>query len=910
VAWDRDRYRREVMDPARRAGGVPPPDLYVRYGVDPGAAPAGFASQIRAVVGYWGELTGNLSYQQLARALLRAHAELEQDGPLTPARLAAHAAAARQEQARRLARMAEAEAGSVTHAGPDTVLRLRDALGGQVTESDVAAALSQAGVRVTSAFPPLPAEPHAKQPDLARLTRQLGKRLAAEVVFGDAVRDGFRVLHGFRLADGRALDEATLRQARDRTAALPFTDPARAPTENVLAILGTAARHAGDLDALLLSEVVERLRPLADGGFLQRPLAVQARDLGLDEDEAGLLAGALLSTETFRAERREDVLRAQAAQALDTSKLRAAQRLAAGLPAADPVAQRVAALDARVTALSREADDELASGRRDRAAARLAAAVELAGDDQALTERLIALPPPAPRDVAATMDGKHILVTWQAASGALTGRLQYRVLRGHDGAPSTPSAGTVVTERTAQALAVDEGAPPGADLYYSVFACYSVLASRLTQACSPPGVTGPAVLALDVTDVRVTEGNTTVTGSWQPAPGARAVLVRRGTGRPPDGAENGTPVEASLTGFTDSGLRTGTEYFYRITASYRTGDGQRHDSAGVVVPATPEHEPEPVADLTVAVAEAGDGTRAVVATWTPPRHGEVRLAVSDTRRRWAPGSRLTAREADTPSLRGLPGAPRRGDDGRARLELSLPSGRHYIVPLTVGRNMVVAGNTAELELVAPVSGLTADRLGDQARLAWEWPAGATDAMVRWAGGEQCFARHVVVDEGVTIAIGPAETVIEVRARYPHRDGPLAAPPATTTVPARGVAVDYRIRRGTRGTRGTRRTWGTRGTRSVRGRRWRRTVEFIPERATQLPAIVIVQATTTYRPGDPSEGETLQRLEPQPVTPELHVTVPVSPRRVPGWLACFPDPADPDADTVLLFPPPDDEMRLP
>jgi len=242
---------------------------------------------------------------------------------------------------------------------------------------------------------------------------------------------------------------------------------------------------------------------------------------------------------------------------------------------------------------------------------------------------------------------------------------------------------------------------------------------------------------------------------------------------------------------------------------------------------------------------------------------------------------------------------RGGGDGRDRLELSLPSGRHYIVPLTTGRNMVVAGNTAEVELVDPVSGLTGDRLGDQARLAWEWPAGATDVVVRWAGGEQCFARHVYVDQGVTIAIGPAETRIEVRARYPHRDGLLAASPVTTTVPARGVAVDYRIRRGARGARG-------RG----RGRRWRRTIEFISERATQLPAIVIVQATTTYRPGDPSEGETLQRVEPQPVTPEQPVTVPVSAHRVPGWLACFPDPADPDADTVLLFPPPDDEMRLP
>lgn len=895
MAWDRDRYRREVLEPARR-GGVPPPDLYARYGVSASAANrAAFAAQVSAVVAYWRELTGNRSYQQLARALLAAHAELERDGPLTPATLAARAAWARQDQARRLARMAEAEAGSVTHAGPDTVLRLRDALGGQVTETEIAGALSQAGVRVVSAFPALPAEPHAKQPDLARLTRQLGKRLSPEVVFGDAVRDGFHVLRGFRLADGRTLDEAALRQARDRTAALPFSDPARAPTENVLAILGAAARDPGDLDALLLSEVVERVRPLADSGFLQRPLAVQARDLGLDEDEAGLLAGALLTSETSSG---EHALRAQAAQALDTGKLRAAQRLAAGLPATDPVAQRIAEIDARVTALSREADDELASGRRERAAARLAAAVEAAADDPALTERLLALRPPAPRNVDATMDGKRLRVTWEPAGAALTGRLRYRVLRGRDGAPPTPSAGTIVSARTAQALAVDESPPPGTDLYYSVFAYYDVLAGRLAEACSLPGVTGPTMLALDVADVRVTAGDTTVAGSWQSPPGARAVLVRRDTGRAPRGADDGTPVEARLTGFTDTGLRAGTEYFYRITASYRTGDGHRHHSPGVVVPATPEHEPEPVTDLTVTVT-VDNGARAVVAAWTPPRHGEVRLAASDTRPEWAPGSRLAAREAETPSLRGLPGVPRRGSDGRDRLELTLPSGRHFVLPLTTGRNMVVAGDTAEVELVDPVTGLTAERLHDQVRLAWEWPHGATDAVVRWADGEQCFARHVVVDEGVTVTIGPAETIIEVRARYPHRDGPVAAPAAATTVPARAVAVNYRIRRSRR-----------RGGPGSRFRRWRRTVEFIPERAIQLPAILIVQATTTFRPGDPAEGEALLRVEPQPVTPEQHVTVSVSGRRVRSWLACFPDPVDPDADTILLFPPPDDEMRLP
>jgi hypothetical protein len=884
MAWDRDRYRREVLEPARQNGNAPPPDLYERYGVRRGISdPAAFTSRVAEVLAYWRELDRRGRYQQLARALLTAHSGLERDGALTLAKFSSHDEMARREQARRLARMAEAEAGSATHAGPATVARLREALSIPVTEAEVAEALSQAGVRVVGAFPELPAGPHQKQPDLAQHVHQLGKRLSAEVVFGDAVRGGFRVLDGFRLADGRALDEATLNEARGRTAALPYADPARAPTENVLAILSTAARRPGDLDALLLSEVIERLRPFATLGFLQRPIAVQARELGLDEDEAGLLAGALLTEETPG---RGEVLRAQAAEALDAGRLRAAQRLAGELPAADPLAERITTQDARVAALSREADEELARGQRELAAARLADALEMATDDPALTERLIALPPLPPRNVGATMEGRDVRVTWEA-SAVLAGRLRYRVMRGQDGALASPSAGTAVSTQTTQNHAVDEGAPPGTDLFYSVFAFYGILADRIGDACSPPAVTGPVVLAVDVTSLHVTAGASSVAASWRPPPGARAILVRRGVGRPPRGAGDGTPVEASLTGFTDTELQIGTEYFYRISVSYQASDGHRHHSPGVVVSAMPSPEPEPVTDLIVTVA--GNGVPATVATWTPPRHGEVRLVASDAPPRWPVGSRVTPQEAA--SFRELPGVPRRGSDARDALELTLPSGRHYIVPLTTGGNTVVVGNAAEAELAEPVRGLVAERMHDCVRLAWEWPRGATEAVIRWADGEHRCSKRVYDDEGgVTVTVGHVETLIEVRAVYPHRGGPLTAPPAAVPVPARGVAVRYRIRRG------------------GMFRRRRRTVELFPERATCLPAIVIVQSTGPYVPDDPADGETLLRIEPQPVTPQRRVRVAVDVRKGPGWLACFTDPAAPD--TVLVFHPPAKEMRLP
>ena len=261
-------------------------------------------------------------------------------------------------------------------------------------------ALSRSGVRIVREFPDLPTAPHPKQASLSQYLRQLNRALSAAVVFGDAVPKGFRVLSGFRLTDGRRLDEAAIAAAGSRVSALPYSDPAKTPSENVLAILRAAARAPGDLDALLLSEIVEWLRPLASSGFVQGAIATQARELGLEPNEAGLIAAALLAVNS------SETLRQQVEDELTGRRLRAAQRLAAGLPAHDPLRQRIAALDAEVTALSRRADQELAQGRDEDAASLLAEAIGIADDDPELPGRLAAVPPPAP-PMAKADGGEH-----------------------------------------------------------------------------------------------------------------------------------------------------------------------------------------------------------------------------------------------------------------------------------------------------------------------------------------------------------------------------------------------------------------------------------------------------------------------------------------------------------------------
>lgn len=877
MTWERDTYLADVLEPARKAGNVPPPDLYVRYGLSRDIRDeAAFRRQIADVLAFWRELKSRRAYARLAETLIGAHAQLERDGRLTLKNFAERYADAHRAQVERLNRLAKTEAGVATHVGSGTVTRLRDALGGTVSDADVTEALARAGVRIIETFPELPAKPHPKQGDLTRYLAQLSIRLAAEVVFGGAVGRGFRILSGFRLADGRTLTEEEIAAARGRIAALPYSDPAKTPSENVLAILRAAARVPGELDTLLLSEILERLRPLARGGFVQRAIAGQARELGLHADEAGLIAAALLAPDTH------DALSQKVADELTRGMLRAAQRMATSLPADDPLLERIAAVDASVIALIRRAEAEEASGRPEPAAALLAEAIGIARDDPGIPARLAAIPPPPPRDAIARMDGNHVLITWRPSLTA-AGGVQYMITRGQDQAPGLPSQGVAVVTRTERTDVTDAAAPAGFELFYSVFA------ARGGEAWSPPAV-ATTMFTPDVTEVSVTSSDTSVDVSWRTHPGARAVHVVRREERPPTGIDDGMPVEASLTGFTEAGLGSGTEYFYRIVTSYLRADGQGRCSAGVVVRAVPEPVLLPVATLDV--SGPCDDQPAVLAIWTPPPYGRVRLVRSDKPLPWPPGTYVGLEEAA--ALAEIPGVPRRGTDGRDVLELRLPSGRHLVTPLSVGRNAAVIGHGVQAWLVEPVDGLSADRLHDEVQLGWIWPDHATDALVRWPGGEHRCSRRVYDDEGgVMITVGAAETTVEVRAVYPRPDGRLVSPGARVRVPARGIAVSYRIRSPSR---------------------WRpgeRTFEFITERDTRLPALVVVRTTGPYPPDDPHEGETIARLEPRDITEGQPVTFTVAVARGPGWVACFVDPATPESHVrgILLYPPPAEEMRM-
>jgi hypothetical protein len=307
---------------------------------------------------------------------------------------------------------------------------------------------------------------------------------------------------------------------------------------------------------------------------------------------------------------------------------------------------------------------------------------------------------------------------------------------------------------------------------------------------------------------------------------------------------------------------------------------------------------------------AGAGGPAVRATWTPPPYGQVRLVRSDQPLPWPAGTRL--RPDEVAGLREMPGLPRRDRDGREFLELRLPPGRHHLMALTVGRSASVAGAAAETWLTEPVRALAAARMHDQARLGWIWPDGATDSVIRWPGGQRHCSRRVYADEGgAVIAVGPGAVTVEVCAVYPRPDGCVASPGARVDVPERGVAVSYRIRPAGGFADGLAGRFGRLGRRGPQRVNIELTTEPGAGPDIRLPALVVVRSTGRYAPDDPSEGEVVARIEPQPLAPGRPVTVPAEVAWGPAWLACFTDPAAPadDAQRILLFPPPAAEMRL-
>jgi hypothetical protein len=824
--FDQARYRQDVIDPARKAGNVPPPDLMTRYAVSAAMAGsvAAFDARVAEVVKYWRGLQQQIVFRPLAVALLAAHARLKDAGELSYASFERQQTADRDEALAGLEAKIKDIAASTPAVLRSMVSWLQNEYHGLIGETTIASKL--AGHQVTVIDHPwvLPARP-SRLSGLAAHLDTLDLRLAAETVFGTStVRAGFRLHQGFELTSGERITQARL-AAKKKELGQRAPDGRKTAHEQVLQVLQQCADR-GELDALLLWQLVEVLQPPVTEGLPNRSVVSLASSLGLDQAEAAALVLTLTQ-------------------------------------------QRSADRGAGAAALRRHVNEAEQAGDTEEAAALLAELIARHGDgDGSLESRLRALPPPPPAHVMATPQGDTVLVEWQPGP-ARAGHLRYRVARCSARPAGSPSAGLTVAE-TADVSAVDREPPNGVRLYYTVFA------TRGADAWSA-GTSAAEVLRLpEVTDFRLEAQPDAITGSWRVAPGSTDVIVARAEGAPPDPA-GGRQVPASLADFHDTGLQGGIRYYYRACAVYVNDTGERWQTPGVVRWATPDTPLDAVPELRAELQPADDP--GIVLAWRTVEAGTVRIYRSNGLLSLPAGTSIGLDEL-TRLGHPVPGPAVSGADGSTSLRTRVFNGRSCFTAITVGAERAVVGARTTVAVMSPVTEPCARRDGDHVWLSWTWAQDCHTCRVEWFAGPdrspaappaECGRQRFYDEGGFGIAVGPDPVTVSIRSLYRDAAGEILSPPAEVTVPGRDVTVRYAFRR---------KTWWAPW-------RWDRLV-LRADRECRLPSLTVVHKTGRIMPLRPEQGEPVLSLPGAQLVPgrPLSVRIPGLGRREPGWLACF------------------------
>ena len=889
VPFDPRAYESEVVKPLRRRLPHLPDDLLSRYAVDLDMDAGQLRERTDAVVRLWARIAQRAGPSGLVcTQFLREHDDLTRAGgaDLTDPGWWRRRQRNRHRQLEPdIADLAALLTASHGGLGVITAAQLRAAAAahGTLGDADLERARAAAGLNLLEPVP-LPAAPGTR----GRFDTLTTKLIAAGVdsiprlLFPQLTT--FGLLDGFTVAPvpaGRtpALGRAAIAERARELDTLPDGPSVRA-TREAVGMLVTEAGAGTDLSALSLFHLLVPAREKRDEGAGARTLFGLLTRTGLTPAEAGRLAVSVLAEPTGRAGTLTTV-----SALLADGRLLAAQRAADGLTGAPGEAARAAVRARReeVDQLRQAAAADLRAGNHERAADRLHAALGLAGDLPGLSDELARVPAAAVLDVRADPDQRGVRVSWRPAPEHAEDT-EFRVVRGSR-SPADPDDGVVVPRSAASGptATVDEVPPVGRTLSYAVFA--RVPGGRWSRSAGA----APVRVVPPVADLHVEGGAGVITGRFRTHPEVTEVQVRRFPGEPAEGP--GHPVTAQHDGFRDETAEDGVRYRYAVVAEYAPVEpgGPVLRSEPVLGVGATRPEPRPVRVLT-ADPVTGDGRLAVRLSWRQPPGSEVVVRWAAQPCPWSYGQPVPAAEIAGYGQE-LTGE-RRVLGAAVTLVAALPAGRAHCVPFTLGSEGGLRGQDAVVDLLHPVGGLQARRLGDELLLSWAWPDAASVADVSWPGGSRRITPIRYREEGgCRLPAPPGPARVEVTAVLLGVGGDEGrSPAAAVAVPGRSPRIGYQLRR-----RGHRLTGGVRCEVTLSG------AEPVPE-----VTVLVVAAPGTVLPGSPAAGTELLRAAVRiaPGVPvRLEAAVPALPR--PYWLRCFlaePAPA-------LLVDPPVGQLKV-
>ncbi|MBX6388712.1 MAG: fibronectin type III domain-containing protein [Frankia sp.] len=490
-------------------------------------------------------------------------------------------------------------------------------------------------------------------------------------------------------------------------------EKARQAAQNALAAL-TAYPSAAQLHALTLALLADTTQALLRRGMPRVTVRDELVRRGVRElDAARLVAKLAASTQVLGL---NDVAERLAAGALGE-----ARRLFDAIPAQDgeDPAER-ARIAASLAAAEKKkagflAQYESAVKRRDYVAATTALHAALAVDtqDDTLAERLAILPPLPPASMSARVDGRALDLAWSAPGEE---SVQYWVVRTAGAAPVNPTDGQVLAARLTATRYRDQRPPVATPLRYSVFA------TRDGMLFSEPASAAAIVLPAPA-ELSASAGATDVTLSWSTPPEAAQVVV---TQTAADGSRlvhrPATPGQLTVTG-----LITGTRYRFSARCVYLLPGDRRGESEAVEVDATPRGAIRAVDDLRIEATEAGSRT-----TWSSVMGYSVELWALPVAARVTAGARVSFAALAAQRGRRLALRPLRAAGGVTAREFDPLPEVCLLVPVTVDGDGGLAGRPQIAGTVPTARTPTAERMGDELRISWEWPRGDYLMEVRWS----------------------------------------------------------------------------------------------------------------------------------------------------------------------------------